>query len=256
MSAADGRAAPASTPGSAAELEPVTGRAWRPAQEAALGGWRLTATDGFSGRVNACWPLGEPDRPLDQAIAAVEAWYRDQGRPVFKLAGDATRPRDLADRLAARGYRAYTDTVVMTGPVLGEADPLVRIVADLDPAFAAVFAAAGNGDPADARERLQTLERMPHPRGLARLDRDGAPVAIGAVAVEGPWAGIFAMRTDPAHRRLGLAWRVFQALLAHAAAQGARHGYLQVEAGNDPALALYARAGFAEAYRYCYWTPA
>lgn len=241
----------------AAELEPVTGRAWRPARQASLGGWWLTATDGFSGRINACWPLGAPDRPLDDAIAAVEAWYRDQGRrPVFKLSGGAVSPPDLADRLAARGYRAYTETVVMTGPALGAADAEVRIDASLDPAFAAVFTAAGNSDPADARERLQTLERMPHPRGFARLDAEGAPVAIGAVGVEGPWAGIFAMRTDPAHRRKGLAWRVFHALLAHAAGQGATHAYLQVEAANTPAIALYARAGFAEAYRYLYWAPA
>lgn len=241
----------------ATELEPVTGRAWRPAREAALGGWRLTSTDGFSGRVNACWPLGAPDRPLDEAIAAVEAWYRGQGRrPVFKLAGDAVFPPDLANELARRGYVASTETVVMTGPALGAADPQVRVDGALDPAFAAVFAAAGNGDPADARERLETLERMPQPRGLARLDEGGAPVAIGAVGIEADWAGIFAMRTDPGHRRKGLAWRVFHALLAHAADHGARRAYLQVEAANAPAIALYERAGFAEAYRYLYWSPA
>ncbi len=239
----------------AIELEPVAGRAWRPAREATLGGWWLTATDGFSGRINACWPLGAPDRPLDQAIDAVEAWYRDQGRrPVFKLSGDAVFPVDLPERLAARGYAASTETVVMTGPALGVHDPAVRIGEALDPAFAAVFTAAGNADPADARERLQTLERMPRPRGLARLDVDDAPVAIGAVGVEGTWAGIFAMRTDPAHRRKGLAWRVFQALLAHGADHGAVQAYLQVEAANDPAIALYARAGFVEAYRYLYWS--
>lgn len=240
----------------ALDLEPVAGRAWPPAREARLGGWWLTAADGFSGRINACWPLTAPDREAGEAIAAVEAWYRDQGRrPVFKLSAGAVSPPDLAERLAARGYGAYTETVVMTGPTLGAPDAEVRVGGDLDPAFAAVFAAAGNSDPADARERLETLERMPRPRGFARLDADGAPIAIGAVAVEGDWAGIFAMRTDPAHRRKRLAWRLFHALLAHAAANGASRAYLQVEAANAPAIALYERAGFAEAYRYRYWSP-
>jgi ribosomal protein S18 acetylase RimI-like enzyme len=88
---------------------------------------------------------------------------------------------------------------------------------------------------------------------FARLDVGGAPAAIGACAVEGDWAGVFAMRTDPAHRRLGLARRVLGTLLAEASAAGARRAWLQVEDGNPGAIALYRGAGFAEAYRYRYW---
>jgi N-acetylglutamate synthase len=74
--------------------------------------------------------------------------------------------------------------------------------------------------------------------------------------VEGEWAGVFGMRTVAALRRRGLARRVFESLCAMACGAGARRGYLQVEAGNDAAVALYAGSGFVEAYRYRYWAQA
>jgi len=41
-------------------------------------------------------------------------------------------------------------------------------------------------------------------------------------------------------------------LLAWAWEHGASHAYLQVEARNDPALAVYRKFGFATAYTYHY----
>jgi ribosomal protein S18 acetylase RimI-like enzyme len=40
----------------------------------------------------------------------------------------------------------------------------------------------------------------------------------------------------------------------HAARAGAHRAWLQVEAVNAPAIALYERAGFSTAYSYLYWT--
>jgi ribosomal protein S18 acetylase RimI-like enzyme len=143
---------------------------------------------------------------------------------------------------------------MMVGPLLGEADGAVRVLEDLDPGFQAVFIATGHTDPADSQERIDALSRIVPPRGFARVDVDGAPGAIGAVAVEGQWAGIFGMRTVPEHRRRGLARMVFESLCATARAAGASRGYLQVEAANAAAVALYAAKGFEEAYRYSYWS--
>jgi len=62
------------------------------------------------------------------------------------------------------------------------------------------------------------------------------------------------MRTAPEHRRKGLARRIFTSLLAASRQAGASRAYLQVEAANAPAVALYSEAGFEEAYRYSYWS--
>ena len=235
-------------------LELISTRAWPAARQAAIGGWRLHASSGFSGRINACWPLEDPGLPLGDAVAAVEDWHRSRGIPsLFKLVESACAPTGLVEHLSARGYRPRTETVMMVGAAGGVRDPGVMLGEAVDDTFAAVFASTST-DPGDTRERLETLARIPAPRAFGRLDVDGVPAAIGACAVEGDWAGVFAMRTDPAHRRKRLAWRVLGSLLGAAAGAGATRAWLQVEADNSGAIVLYRAAGFEEAYRYRYWT--
>ncbi|UAL09008.1 GNAT family N-acetyltransferase [Caulobacter segnis] len=238
-------------------LEPLADDAWPARERERLGGWRLNASSGRSMRINACWPLAAPDRDPEAALDAVEAWFAARGLPPrFKLTDGLTAPVDLAQRLAARGYASGKETVVMLGPlealVRGEGDPAIRVTASPDAAFGAVFTATA-GDPEDGRERLEALGRIPAPARFARLDIDGAPAAIGCAAIGGPFVGVFGMRTAPDHRRKGLARRVLRALLAEAKDLGAERAWLQVEAENAPAIALYADEGFEPGYRYRYW---
>jgi len=239
-----------------AVLEGVAARGWPAEREGRIGAWRLHASSGYSGRINACWPLGDPSRDLDAAIDAVEAWYVEQGLPPLFKAIDTAASVNVLDALAERLYRPRTTTLVMVAPAAACEVTGIRLTSELDDGFAAVFLSAGpagSADPGDARERLATLARVPAPRAFATGSPAGKPIAIGAAAVEGAWAGVFAMRTDPAHRRRGLARRVLAALTSFAAEQRAKRVYLQVEAGNAPAIALYQAAGFVEAYRYRYW---
>jgi GNAT superfamily N-acetyltransferase len=234
-------------------LEPLADDAWPARERDRLGGWRLNASSGHSMRINACWPLDVPDRDPEMALDAVEAWFAARDLPTrFKLTDGLTAPADLAERLAARGYAPSKQTVVMLGPTGGEGDPAIRLSTAPDATFEAVFTATA-GDPEDGRERLEALGRIPAPARFARLDVDGAPAAIGCGAVSGPFVGVFGMRTAPDHRRKGLARRVLRALLAEAEGLGAERAWLQVEAENGAAIALYADEGFAPAYRYQYW---
>jgi ribosomal protein S18 acetylase RimI-like enzyme len=235
-------------------LEPIAARGWPAVESAAIGGWRLHAAAGHSGRINTCWPMGGAGRQVDAAIAAVEAWYADRGFAArFKIVEGCSDPPDLAERLAARGYAPVTPTLTMVGALAGEPDPDAVVLAEIEPAFLRVFDDPAFGRAADARERVEALQRIPPPRGFALLRVDGRPAAVGACAVEGDWAGVMGMRTAPAFRRKGLARRIFRALGAYASAAGARHGYLQVEQANAAAIALYEAEGFATAYRYRYW---
>jgi N-acetylglutamate synthase len=234
-------------------LEPLADDAWPARERERLGGWRLNASSGRSMRINACWPLAAPDRDPEAALDAVEAWFAQRGLPTrFKLTDGLTAPADLTQRLAARGYAPSKQTVVMLGPTGGEGDPAVRLSDAPDSTFEAVFTATA-GDPEDGRERLEALGRIPAPARFARLDIDGAPAAIGCGAVSGPFVGVFGMRTAPDYRRKGLARRVLRALLAEAGRLGAERAWLQVEANNAPAIALYADEGFAPGYLYRYW---
>ena len=235
-------------------LEPIAARGWPAAQTGAIGGWRLHAAAGFSGRINACWPIDPADRPPAEAIAAAEAWYAARGLPpMFKIVEGAAGATALIRRLSRLGYRSDTPTLTMVGPVAGEHDPAVAFESEVSDAFRKVFEAAQAADPGDAQERLEAMARIPRPRAFARLDLDGAPAAIGACAVEAEWTGVFGMRTAPERRRLGLGGRIFAALMSFSRAAGATRAYLQVDADNAPAIALYEKAGFETAYLYHYW---
>ena len=61
------------------------------------------------------------------------------------------------------------------------------------------------------------------------------------------------MRTALARRREGLAGRILSALAQVALHRGYERIFLQVEENNEAAQSLYARAGFANAWRYAYW---
>lgn len=244
------------------DLEDVSARAWPARVTGRLGGWRLNACDGYTGRANTCWCLEDPGLPAADAIEVVEAWYQDRGLPAkFKLTDGAIEPPGLEAALVLGGYEPHVETCVMTGPVgpvPGGGRGAATITETPDAAFQSVLFDALYRDSGDARERLETVERIMPPIFFARVDAPenggGEPAAIGACAVEGEWAGISLMRTRAAHRRKGLARQVLSALLGAAAGAGATRSYLQVEADNTGAIALYKDVGFNEVYRYRYWS--
>jgi GNAT superfamily N-acetyltransferase len=235
-------------------IEPISARGWPAAESAELGGWRLHASAGQSGRINTCWALDPPDRDVDAAIAAAEAWYAARGLPPkFKIVEADEASLDLIARLRRRGYVSDTPTLTMTGPLVGEFDPDATIATKTCDGFSRVFADPSFGHEADAAERLAALGRIPPPRGFALIRRGGEPAAVGACAVDGEWAGVMGMRTAPAFRRQGLARRLFRTLTAFAATAGAVRGYLQVDQDNASAIALYEAEGFESGYLYRYW---
>jgi arginase len=80
----------------------------------------------------------------------------------------------------------------------------------------------------------------------------GADLGVGLAVCERGWAGLFCVATAAGARRRGIARGVVHALTRWAAERGARRIYLQVEAGNAPAHALYAGAGFRRSHGYHY----
>lgn len=67
---------------------------------------------------------------------------------------------------------------------------------------------------------------------LARLAADEAEILTIAVSAK--------------HRRSGLGWRLMGAVLRRLRAEGALSLFLEVDEGNDPAIALYGKLGFSK----------
>ena len=241
------------TPDDLLALEDVSARAWPALHTARVGGWRLNASTGHTGRANTCWALEAPDRPLDQALAWVESWYAGYGLPAkFKTVDGAPHTGEVEAFLRAGGFSPNTETKVMTGRVGGGNDGVLLEDAPGEVFQSGLFETLYR-DMADAEERLATLRRIAQPVRFARIEAGGRAVAVGAVAVDGDWAGVSVMRTSPDFRRQGLAARIVSALLDFAQTQGATRSYLQVEAKNETAVALYGKLGFTTAYQYRYW---
>jgi GNAT superfamily N-acetyltransferase len=243
------RVAPPSTADELA-LEAVAAQGWQPAETAAVGGWLLRATGGFTSRGNSVLPLRSPGVPLQEALERAGAWYAERGLPL-KLQVPTEARRLLDAELGERGWPILTETQVLAArlDLLGRdaRAATVRLDAEPDDAWLARYRDGAGLHPV-ARALLVRHERV-----VFASVREGADVlAIGRGVIDQDWLGIAAVEVDPAHRRRGLGSVVMAALWQWGREQGARRSYLQVEADNEPALALYERLGYwhHHAYRY------
>ncbi|MFJ2907719.1 GNAT family N-acetyltransferase [Streptomyces sp. NPDC087212] len=246
-------AAPARRRGPAAsyeELARVSARAWRPVESERLGDWELRAASGFTRRANSVLPLGDPGRPLDDALSAVRGWYAARGLPAYiqTATGAEGTQEGLCAELERRGWVREVSAELWTGalaPVADRADGAgVELSRTADERWLARYQRKGVSDVA-----LKVLGSGPSV-WFATVPGEDAPAAIGRCVVDGRWASFAAVEVAPERRRQGLAGAVLAALAQRALAEGASASWLQVELDNAGARALYAGLGFAAHHAY------
>ncbi len=227
--------------------------AWPALRTVTRDGWVMRFAAGHTKRANSINPVAAGPGDLAARIAAAEADYAAAGLPpVFRITPLAEAGLD--DALAARGYAAFDESLVMAGSLPpGAADPEVTI--DADPIASGWLADFGRATEADSKS-LATLAHMFAHRvtgtGFARLTRNGTPLAFAMAVPENGDLGFFEVLTVAQARGQGLARRTLRTCCAWAAAQGATRAYLQVTASNAAAIALYRKLGLATVYRYFY----
>ncbi|MER7899717.1 GNAT family N-acetyltransferase [Streptomyces sp. NPDC096046] len=245
--------APARRRGPAAsyeELARVAARAWRPVESERLGEWELRAASGFTRRANSVLPLGAPGLPLDEALDAVRRWYGERGLPAYvQTATGAEGTQELlCAALEERGWEREVTAELWVGPlapIADRGDPAgVVLSREADAGWLARYQRKGVSEVA-----LRVLGGGPSV-WFASVPGPTAPAAIGRCVVDGRWAGFAAVEVDPALRRQGLGTAVMAALARQALDEGASAAWLQVEAENAGARALYARMGFAAHHAY------
>jgi ribosomal protein S18 acetylase RimI-like enzyme len=178
-----------------------------------------------------------------------------------------SRPRGLDASLAALGWGRIDDTRVMLLPDLQawasqaasrpEVPPLQLQVERVDPErYACAVGQLRGSTPAQISAHGQRLQHSPVPYvGMLWTDSLGKVAACGQYARQLDWAGLYDVFVAHAYRDRGLARSLCASLLHAARGQGARHAYLQVEADNAAARAVYRHLGFADAYAYHYRSP-
>ncbi|MEU8760395.1 GNAT family N-acetyltransferase [Streptomyces sp. NPDC048659] len=257
-------AAPARRRGPAAtfaELARATARAWPPVESEALGEWTLRASGGFTRRANSALPLGDPGLPLDTALGRVRDWYAARALPAYvqTATGAEGAQEPLCAELERRDWRREVSAevrIAALAPIgdLGADIGTVRLARSFDEEWLRRYQRSGEPGP----HVLKVLGGGPGVWFASVPGTGDIPAAIGRCVVDGRWAGFMAVEVDPEQRRRGLATAVMTALARRALDEGASAAWLQVEAGNDGARALYEGMGFAVHHHYHHyrWTGA
>jgi GNAT superfamily N-acetyltransferase len=231
------------------ELQAIAAEGWPATETAWLGRWLLRAAEGWSGRANSAAPLGDPGRPLADAIEAVRSWYAERGLPPM-VQVPIPGAEAVDDALAAAGFRAGPPVLVQVapGPVAAAraratAGPAVQLTPTPSAAWLAHYR------PSPTAIRVLAGARQPI---FAAVEVDGEIAGIARGAIDRGWLGISAVQVREEHRRRGLAGALVSAVIDWGRENGAHSAYLQVAADNYPAIALYEKIGFVTHHTYHY----
>ncbi|MEM6974179.1 MAG: GNAT family N-acetyltransferase [Pseudomonadota bacterium] len=224
---------------------------WPAATVETLGGWNLRLSAEAAGsRANSAWVRSPADMAEDDAIDAVEAFYRSHGRAARFQIWPADAALDAA--LAARGWVPYDACAILARPAggdwpaAGEGTAAVRLEMPLAMA-SRLWAEGGVG-----AERQAVFARAGGARALF-LGRIGQqPAGMVGVTLDGEVAVTQALWVDPTLRGRGLGATLMAAAGRAAAELGATAIAHAVVTDNAPARALYARLGFQSVGHYHY----
>jgi ribosomal protein S18 acetylase RimI-like enzyme len=230
-----------------------------PPQQLWADGWLLRFSPGKAKRARCVNAVAAGRRPLADKLAQAQAVFAAASLPMVLRITPFTQPASLDADLAALGYGAVDDTRVMVAA--GLAGLALRVLPPglvFEPlGLGAMAQAVGalRGSPLSQRQaHAERLANAPVPFSALAIKRsgDGSIVACGQRASEGDLVGLYDIFVAPAVRGQGLARALCTRLMADARAGGAKSAYLQVEADNHSARAVYFKLGFTDGYGYHY----
>lgn len=237
-----------------ASLERATLKAVPPLEMKAWRDWLLPMDQGTVGRARSAVPLRH-DRPEPADIARIDRFYTQAGREPWFRVPDAPAWKPVHQALDDRGFLRVKPTHVMTAPLASLLSVPAVASCDLatEPDDAWMAAYLGEGfDAVDGAHRVRLMGRA---KGClyASVRVAGEAQAVGMASLGEGWLGIHGMRTAPRARGRGLASGIVRAMALMALERRLQKAFLQVEASNTRAIALYSRFGFTPAWTYAYW---
>ena len=199
----------------------------------------------------------DPDE-VEESVEEVTTWYRQRATRFFWWTGPQSSPRDLGDRLSARGLQVVERDAPGMAMALADIDesaaspPGVFVEeADGEKAlleWARLFRGAHRAPPAAADSWVEAARRvgfrdLPWRHWIARLD--GEPAGLGLSFVAGDVIGLYAIGTLPSARRRGVGTALTLVPMLEARDEGVEVAVLHSTPDGEK---LYPRLGFVE---YC-----
>jgi N-acetylglutamate synthase len=236
-------------------IEELSMNAWPALQTQLYDGWVLRFAGGYTRRANCINPLYPNQVKLGEKIEACERIYREQKLPAIYKLTPGSLPDGLDAALDAHGYALEAPTSVQVLELDGQsyaAEGQVSLWPRLTEEWYVAFNRLSAGKPASQSLHARMLQTILPRCAFAALRVGGRIAGCGLAVAQNGWVGLFDIIVDPQLRRQGLGLSLMNNLLAWGQAQAAHSAYLQVMKDNPPALGLYARLGFHEAYPYWY----
>ena len=244
-----------------ARIEDAGINASAPREQRWVDGWLVRTCAGKAKRARCIQAVAAGRLKVADKLARCRPIYAAAGLQLYVRITPFSQPVGVDAALAALGMARIDDTRVLVKERLDDGD-LVPLRPDLhvdlvdSNRFTEWIGAARGSSSAERVAHRDRVDQSPVPySAMLMRDASGVVVSGGQVVVEDDLAGLYDVLTVEAERGLGHAAALCRALLRHAAARGARIGYLQVDAANEPALEVYRRLGFVAGYGYHYRSP-
>ena len=240
-------------------LEAVGFRAWPAATVQYDGSWLCRLTAGHpSRRLNSVNPL-DPSDTRDIAIRLEKAAKRfaDYGRPLL-VRQTPLAPPELIAFMDEAGWTNAGQTLVMMADLASQPrDEGIDHLPSRDVGrFVDARIRVAGDDPALKPGLTEIINAIKPEAGLFIFEEpDFGPTAVTIAVQDNDLAGVLQLGVAGERRGQGLGTAILHASLRWAKLKGARKAWVQVEADNAAALALYRRAGFQNAYEYSYRGP-
>jgi GNAT superfamily N-acetyltransferase len=238
------------------QIEALGFRAWPASRVHYDGSWGIRITASHSSkRLNSVNPLdpGDTDNIEKRVAAAAERFRASDRKPVFRLSPLA--PKELELYLGECGWQRFDESLVMAADLAGiDLSDAADQIPQTDTGRFVDAALQVQGETAAMKPGLvEVINAIKPVKGLFVAEDSGVPVSTAICVCDNAMAGLFGIATAQNQRRRGLGRAIVKSALKWALLQGARRAWLQVEAGNAGAIALYQSMGFQEAYQYAYW---
>jgi GNAT superfamily N-acetyltransferase len=233
-------------------------RAWPAASVHYDGTWAIRLTAGHPAkRLNSVNPLdpGDCDN-LTERVAKASRRFEAYGRPMtFRmspLGGDF-----ISAYLDQEGWSHFSESLVMSLDLTAiDLDAVMSHIPLKDMArFIAAAMVVHDFEPSIRPGLTEIVSSIEPESGLFVLEEDEQAVASAICVHDGDLAGLFEVATAKDERGKGHGRRVVLSAIKWARMRGASIAWLQVEADNTAAIALYRSIGFRDVYSYHYSQP-
>lgn len=247
------------------EIETASRFAWPALEEQELPFGVLRYGAGVHRRSNSLNLFFDAQYNEDQLLEETERFFRERKLPAIVKVLDLSDPTvtsfcALDSYLASNQYELEAPTLVMSLDLSNTTaeqccpEPVLnRSVLVSRNTWLEAWYGISNFDSAELQIHQQMLGKVDAVSCfLLARDSSGNAISCGMATLCDGALGIFGIVTDPNHRGQGYAGRLIQSLLHWGKQNSARYAFLQVEAVNTGAAALYQKLGFSELYSYWY----